>query len=113
MSDVPEAIETLEALAQGVAPYTLIVIEPIIAAVTGLLSIALDIVGHIVGGLEDRFLGTLSETISGGGALFSLSVTLRYWEDLKEALQLNQQLIGSGLGAIGLAAGLGEIELGS
>ncbi len=110
-SDAPVAVETVEGLTQGTVPQLLVVWEPIVAAVTGLLSIALDIAGHLLGGGEGAFVESLGLIISGGGALFSLFVLLKYWSDLREALQLNQQLIGSGLDALGLAIGLGELKL--
>jgi len=110
-STAPEAVETLEALSQGVAPSELAVYEPIVATVTGLLAIALTVVGHLVGGLEGAYLGTIGLIIAGTGALFALMVIAKYWSQLKEALQLNDQLIGVGLDGVGLATSLAEAEL--
>jgi len=110
-STAPEAVETLEALSQGVAPADLVVYEPIVATVTGLLAIALTVVGHLVGGLEGAYLGTIGLFIAGTGALFALMVFSNYWSRLKEALQLNDQLIGVGLDGVGLATNLAEAKL--
>jgi IPT/TIG domain len=110
-STVPEAIQTVEYLSQTASSTQLVFFEPIVATVTGLLAIALSVVAHVVGGSEGVFLGHLGLIIAACGAVFATFVTLRYWSDLKDANQLDEQLIGLGLDGVGIAAGLAAAEL--
>lgn len=111
-STVPEAIQTVEYLSKTASSSQLVLFEPIVAMVTGLLAIALSIVGHVVGGSEGVFLGHLGLSIAAAGAAFAAFVTIwYYWSDLKDANQLDEQLIGVGLDGVGIGAGLAEAEL--
>jgi len=106
---VPEAINTVEYLSQTASGSLLAVYEPIVSVVTGLLSIALSLVGRLVSGPEATTLATLGVIIAAGGALFTGFVLARYLNQVKESGQLGEQVIGLGLDGVGIAASLAEL----
>jgi len=106
---VPEAINTVSYLSSVASKYSLAIYAPIVSVVTGLLSIALDIVGHLVGGLEESFLGLVGFIISVVGALYAGAALGTAFQQMKEADQLGEQVIGVGLDSLGIAAGLAEL----
>ena len=108
---LPQAIDLVEAVGMGVAEYTFVTLTPIVASSTGILSLVLDGVSHLIGTAtaEGVLLSTIGFMIGVVGAIYSLVVLVKYWAALRNADQLNTALIGSGLDVFGTLLGLTDL----
>jgi len=59
--------------------------------------------------LEESFLGLLGFSISVVGAVYAGAALGTAFQQMKEADQLGEQVIGVGLDGLGIAAGLAEL----